>query len=303
MYDLIIVGGGVAGMTAALYALRGNKTVLIIEKESYGGQIAKSPKVENYPTKKSISGSDLVDEMFDQIIDLGVNFELEDVESIIKDGDDFLVKTNYNTHSAKSVIIANGVEARKLKLQNEDNFLGNGVYYCAICDGPLFEGKEVALVGDGNSAMQYALLLASYCKKVTMVTMFDKFFGEKALQDAILKNPKIEVIPNAVACALNGEISLKSVTFKKTTGETFDVETTGLFVAIGQVPNNKIFENLVEIDGQGYIVSDETCKTKTEGLFVAGDCRTKSVRQVATAVGDGAVAGTNAVNYLNARAN
>lgn len=299
MFDIIIIGSGVAGMTAALYALRSNKKVLIIEKEGYGGQIAKSPKVENYPTKKSVSGSDLVDEIFDQIIALGVVFELEDVESLEKNDNTFTVKTNYNTYSAKSVIIANGVVARKLKLQNEEKLIGKGIYYCAICDGPFFAGKDVVLVGDGNSAMQYALMLAGYCNKVTMVTMFDKFFGEKALEDAIRANPKIELIQNAVASSLIGEDELKAVEFTKTNGDKFVLNTKALFVAIGQVPDNKRFENLVDLDQFGYIVADESCKTKTQGLFVAGDCRTKAVRQVATAIGDGAVAGTVSTQYVN----
>lgn len=288
-------------MTAALYALRSNKNVLIIEKESYGGQIAKSPRVENYPTKKSISGSALVDEIFDQISDLGVKFELEDVECIEKKDDYYIVKTNYNTYETKSVIIANGVVSRKLNLENEEKLLGNGVFYCAICDGPFFAGKEVVLVGDGNSAMQYALMLSDYCTKVKMVTMFDKFFGEKSLEKAIRSNNKIEIIPNAVANKLIGNDKLTAVEFKDKDNNLFTIETEALFVAIGQVPDNSRFSNLVDLDKAGYIIADESCKTKSEGVFVAGDCRVKTIRQVATAMGDGAVAGTEAVNYLNSR--
>ena len=301
MFDIIIIGGGVAGMTAALYALRGNKKVLLIEKENYGGQIAKSPMVENYPCKKAISGGDLVDEMFDQIISLGVVFELEDVLNVEKVDNNFKVTTNYNTYLTKSVIIASGAEARRLGLENEERFIGNGVYYCAICDGPLFKDKDVVLVGDGNSAMQYALLLAGYASKVTMVTMFNKFFGEKALEDAILNNDKIELIQNAVASKLMGRDQLEAVEFTKSNGETFTINTNGLFVAIGQVPNNKQFDNLVELDKAGYIIADEGCKTKTDGLFVAGDCRTKKIRQVVTATSDGAIAASMAINYLNSR--
>ncbi len=301
MFDIIIIGGGVAGMTAALYALRGNKKVLLIEKENYGGQIAKSPMVENYPCKKAISGGDLVDEMFDQIISLGVVFELEDVLNVEKVDNNFKVTTNYNTYLTKSVIIASGAEARHLGLENEERFIGNGVYYCAICDGPLFKDKDVVLVGDGNSAMQYALLLAGYASKVTMVTMFNKFFGEKALEDAILNNDKIELIQNAVASKLMGRDQLEAVEFTKSNGETFTINTNGLFVAIGQVPNNKQFDNLVELDKAGYIIADEGCKTKTDGLFVAGDCRTKKIRQVVTATSDGAIAASMAINYLNSR--
>lgn len=299
MYDITIIGSGVAGMTAALYALRSNKSVLIIDKESYGGQIAKSPKVENYPTRKSVSGSELCDDLFEQITDLGVVFELEEVEKVEKNGVIFTVKTNYNTYESKSVIIATGVTHRKLKLENEENLIGKGVFYCAICDGPFYAGQEVCLVGDGNSAMQYALMLADYCSKVKMYTMFDKFFGEYALEKAIRANEKIEIIPNTLATGLIGKDSLEAVEFTDSNKNKTIVKTNALFVAIGQVPNNKMFENLVELDEFGYIVAGENCSTKTEGVFVAGDCRVKSVRQVATAVGDGAIAATQAVNYIN----
>lgn len=286
-------------MTAALYALRSNKKVMIIDKESYGGQIAKSPKVENYPTKKSISGSELVDEIFEQISDLGVTFELEDVEKIEKVDKILKVTTNYNSYETKSVIIATGVMPRKLNLENEENLIGNGVYYCAICDGPFFAGKEVCLVGDGNSAMQYALMLSDYCSKVKMFTMFDKFFGEKALEEAIRNNNKIEIIPNTVASRLIGDNKLTAVEFTSKDKGIFTVQTDGLFVAIGQVPDNKKFENVVSLDKAGYIEGSEDCTTMTPGVFVAGDCRVKTIRQVATAIGDGAVAGTQAVNYIN----
>ncbi len=299
MYDITIIGSGVAGMTAALYALRSNKSVLIIDKESYGGQIAKSPKVENYPTRKSISGSELCDDLFEQITDLGVVFELEEVESVEKIDGIFIVKTNYNTYESKSVIIATGVTHRKLKLENEENLIGKGVFYCAICDGPFYAGQEVCLVGDGNSAMQYALMLADYCSKVKMFTMFDKFFGEYALEKAIRAHEKIEIIPNTLATGLVGEEKLEAVEFTDNNKNKTIVKTNALFVAIGQVPNNKMFENIVELDKFGYIVAGENCNTKTDGVFVAGDCRVKSVRQVATAVGDGAISATQAVNYIN----
>ena len=299
MFDITIIGCGVAGMTAALYSLRANKSVLILEKECYGGQIAKSPLIENFPTKKSSSGSDLADELFEQITDLGVEFELEDVEKIEQKEGYFVVKTDYNEHKTKAVIIANGVKPRTLGLDNEDKFLGNGVFYCAVCDGPFYAGQEVVLVGDGNSAMQYALMLAGYCKKVTMVTMFDKFFGEKVLEDKLRETKNIEIIPNAVASKLVGEEKLSAVEFKRTDNSTFTIETNALFVAIGQLPDNKRFENLVDLDKNGYIVANEDTTTKTKGVFVAGDTRTKSVRQVTTAVADGAVASVSAVNYLN----
>lgn len=299
MFDITIIGSGVAGMTAALYALRSEKKVLILERETYGGQIAKSPKVENYPTLKSVSGYELSDKIFEQINDLGVTFELEEVQKLEKQGDTFKVTTDYHTYDSKSVIIANGVKPRMLNLENEEKLLGKGIYYCAICDGPFFKGQDVVLVGDGNSAMQYALLLAGFCHKVRMVTMFDKFFGEKSLEDAIRANKKIEIIPNATASKLIGDIKLEKVEFTKSNGEKFILDTPALFVAIGQVSDNDMFKEYVDLDKAGYIKADETCTTKTPGLFVAGDCRAKKIRQVATAIGDGAVAGSQAVNYVN----
>ncbi len=286
-------------MTAALYSLRNNKKVLIIEKESVGGQIAKSPKVENYPTKKEISGSELSDELFEQISALDVGFELENVLDIKKENGIFIVKTDYNTYEAKSVIIATGASPRQLGLKDEEKYIGHGIFYCAICDGPFFAGQEVTLIGDANSALQYALMLSSYCSKVHMITLFDKFFGEKTLQDKVLNTPNIEVTHNAQAVELKGEGNLESIVFKRPDGSYFEHKTNATFVAIGQLPDNKVFEKLVDLDKNGYIIADEKCLTKTAGLFVAGDCRTKEVRQVTTAIGDGAVAATAACKYLN----
>lgn len=286
-------------MTACLYALRNNKKVLLLEKEAIGGQIAKSPKVENYPTRKEISGTELADELFEQIIDLGVEFELEDVQSVTKKGELLEVKTDYNTHEAKSVIIATGAKPRMLGLEKEETFLGNGIYYCAICDGPLYAGQEVTLIGDANSALQYALMLSGYCSKVHMMTLFDGFFGEKALQDAVRATKNIEIIHEVQAVELLGSDKLEGIVFKRKDGSVFTHKTNALFVAIGQVPDNKAYEAVATLDGQGYILSQEDCKTKTDGLFVAGDCRTKGIRQVATAIADGAVSATNACKYID----
>ena len=299
MLDTIIVGGGMAGMTAALYCLRNNKKVLIIEKETIGGQISMSPKVENYPTIQQISGTELADLTFEQITNLGVQFEIETVEKIEKENNIFTVTTNYNTYKSRSVILATGASPRKLGLKGEEHFIGHGIYYCAICDGPFFAGKDVTVVGDANSAMQYALMLAGYCKSVTMITLFDKFFGEQNLINAIRNTKNITVIHNSKSISLDGDENLSSITFEKPDGSTFIHETNAVFVAIGQVPDNKFVKDLVDIDRIGYIISDEKCMTKTAGLFVAGDCRTKEIRQVATAVGDGAISATNVCKYLN----
>lgn len=297
MYDLIIVGAGAAGMTAALYALRNGKTVLVLESESLGGQIATSPRLENYPSIKEISGEAFADNLFEQITDLGAETEIEKVEKIEKEKGVFKVKTEYNEYEGKSVVIASGVKHKHLKTDRED-LVGKGVYYCAICDGAFYKGKEVAVIGDGNTALQYALLLAGYCKKVYVYTLFDKFFGDVRLVNALKSKENIEVRPNTSVIGFEGENELTAILYKDKDGNVNKHEIPAVFVAIGQIPDNKKFENLVDLDKDGYIIADESCKTKTEGLFVAGDCRTKAVRQVATAVADGAVAATNASVYL-----
>ena len=299
MYDIIVIGGGVSGMTSALYSLRNGKKVLLIEGESVGGQIAQSPKVENYPTIKQTSGAKLSEDLFDQISDLGVDFEFDKIESIEKVDNVFTLKGEFGEYQAKAVIIATGVKHRKLRLPNEDDLIGHGVYYCALCDGPFYTGKEVTLIGDGNTALQYALLLSDICSKVNLVIMFDKFFGDGALVNAVEKRDNIIITRNAKTIELIGDKELQGIKFERDDKSTFVIENTPLFVAIGQVPDNAKFSNLADLDKWGYFDSDETTTTKTAGLFVAGDCRKKNVRQVTTAIGDGAVAGTSACNYLN----
>ncbi len=299
MYDMIVIGAGAAGMTAALYALRNNKTVLVLESESLGGQIATSPRLENYPSIKEISGEKFADNLFEQITSLGAEVEIEKVVKVDKVDGVFNVKTEYNEYQSKTVIIAAGVKHKHLRTKSDrEDLVGRGVYYCAICDGPIYKDKEVAIIGDANTALQYSLLLASYCKKVYIYTLFDKFFGDKALIKALLAKENIEWRPQTSVTDFIGDSELTAIEYKDADGQIKTHEITGVFVAIGQVPDNKAFENLVDLDNMGYIIADETCKTKTEGLFVAGDCRTKAVRQVATAVADGAIASTNASIYI-----
>ena len=300
MYDVIIIGAGAAGMTSALYALRNGKSVLLLESESLGGQIATSPRLENYPSIKEISGEAFADNLFEQISALGAEVEIEKAERIEKRADKiFSVKTEYNEYEAKSVIIASGVKHKHLKTKsNRDDLVGKGVYYCAICDGAFYKGKEVAVIGDANTALQYSLLLASYCKKVYVYTLFDKFFGDAQLVKALRAKENIEVRPNTAVTDFIGDTELKAIEYTDKDGNVCRHEIPAVFVAIGQVPDNAAFANLADLDKDGYIVADENCKTKTEGLFVAGDSRTKPVRQVATAVADGAIAATNASIYL-----
>ena len=298
MFDIIIIGGGPSGMTAALYALRANKTVLILEKENFGGQIANSPKVENYPTIKEISGSDLSDRMFTQIMDMGAEFELEDVSKIEKKGDIFEVSTNYNTHQCKAVIIANGVEHRTLGLPKEEELIGKGVYYCAVCDGPMYKGKEVYLIGDANTALQYAVLLSGYCTKVHMFCLFDHFFGDPILQDRVRARENVEVTFNMNLVEYKGEDHLEGLVFENTqTHEKHEFKTDNVFVSVGQIPDNDKFKDIVELE-KGFILTDEDMNTKTPGVFACGDTRKKAIKQVVTACNDGAIAAMSAVKYL-----
>ncbi|MBO7149727.1 MAG: FAD-dependent oxidoreductase [Clostridia bacterium] len=300
MYDLIVIGAGAAGMTSALYALRNGKKVLVLESESLGGQIANSPRLENYPSIKEISGEQFADNLFEQITFHGADVEIEKVVNIEKTEDKiFNITTEFHSYQAKSVIIASGVKHKHLRTKSDrDDLVGRGVYYCAICDGPFYKGKEVAIIGDANTALQYSLLLSSYCSKVYVYTLFDKFFGDASLVKALRAKENIEVRPNTSVIDFIGENELTAIEYKDKDGNILRHEIPAVFVAIGQVPDNKAFENVVDLDANGYIIADESCKTKTEGLFVAGDCRTKAVRQVSTAIADGAIAATNASIYL-----
>ena len=300
MHDIIVVGGGPAGMTAALYALRNNKSVLILEKEAFGGQIATSPRLENYPTIESISGSEWADRLFEQITNLGAEFELEDVESIEKVDNVFHVKTNYGEHKSSAVIVANGVKPRKMGLPNEDDLVGKGVSYCAVCDGPFYKGKEIYLIGDANTALQYALLLSGYCPKVHMLTLFDKLFGDQILIDRVIQTENIDIRHNLLLKKLvetNGELS--SIELEDTiTKEKVTFNTNNCFIAIGQVPQNDFLKGVIELD-HGFIKTNESMATEIPGLFAAGDTRVKENKQVITACNDGAIAAMSAIKYLN----
>lgn len=300
MLDLIIIGAGTAGMTSALYALRSGKKVLLLEKENVGGQIAFSPRVENFPSIKQISGSDFSNNLFEQVIDLGAEFELENVTSISKEENIFKVTTEYNEYQSKAVVIATGVKHRHINIDGEDELSGNGVSYCAVCDGAFYKGEEVALIGDGNTALQYSILLSNYCKKVYVCTLFDKFFGDYSLVQTLKKKENVEIIQNISLKEFIGREKLQGLIFENTqTKEKFTLNVNAVFIAIGQVPDNKAFTNLVDLDKDGYVVADENLQTKTPGLFVAGDCRVKKVRQLTTAVNDGAVSAVNAVSYID----
>lgn len=300
MTDIIIVGAGTAGMTACLYALRNGKSVTIIESTGFGGQIANSPRVENFPSIKSISGIEFSDNLFEQISSLGANVEFDEVQKVEKVDHIFNVYLSKKTLQAKAVILATGVKHKHLNLPGEEELVGKGVSYCAVCDGPFYKGQDVALIGDGNSALQYGILLAGYCRRVYVCTWTDKFFGDSKLVDTLLSKPNVIHIANVSASAFVGDSEITGLELTSTkTDEKQILDCNAVFVAIGQEPKNARFANLAELDEKGYFVADEQCKTKTDGVFVAGDCRTKAVRQLTTAVSDGAISALSACHYVD----
>ncbi len=302
MYDIIIVGGGAAGMTAALYALRNGRSALVIEKQGFGGQITHSPKVENYPGTLQMSGNEFADRMLDQILNQGAQIELETVVSVEDRGDHKIVRTvEGGQFEGRAVVLATGVKHRMLGLEGEKELVGEGVSFCAVCDGDFYSGQTVCVAGGGNSALQEAVLLAEKCREVIILQDLPRLTGEQKLQDALAKKPNVRAICDTkINRLLTGDGALKGVEIEsRTTGERQDIACDGLFVAIGLIPENGPFAALAELNEWGYFDSDERCLTKTPGLFVAGDCRSKGVRQLTTAVADGATAALAACRYLN----
>ena len=302
MYDILIVGGGPAGLTSAIYALRAGKSVLVIEKNGFGGQIAFSPKVENIPGTRTISGAEFADKLTDHAMDLGAEVELEKVISVEKSGDIFTVSTEEGSqYQAKAVILAVGVKHRTLGLPGEEELIGNGISFCAVCDGAFYTGQDVAMIGGGNSALQEALLLAEVCHKVTIVQNLAFLTGEKKLADALAEKDNVEIIYSTVVSEYlteNGQ--LKGLRLHNDeTGAESEIAVDGTFLAVGLMPENEAFAHLTQLNSWGYFDSDESCTTKTPGLFVAGDCRSKTIRQVVTAAGDGAIAAMAACRYLD----
>ena len=301
MYDIIIVGAGPAGLTAAIYARRANKSVLLLEKGAFGGQITFSPKVENYPGFGSLSGSELADHFVEQALGLGADVEIETVTGIEDKGAHKAVLTeDGNVYEGKAVIIAAGARHRHLGLENEEMHIGEGISFCAVCDGAFYKGKTVALVGGGNSALQEAILLSEGCEKVYVVQNLDFLTGEPALQEIIAKRENIEVLLGTVVEALPAAAPLTSITLRRVAdNHVYDLAVDGVFVAIGLVPENDAFVSVAALDERGYVDAGADCRTATAGVFVAGDCRRKQVRQVTTATGDGAVAAIAACRYID----
>ena len=301
MYDVLIVGGGPAGLTAAVYALRAGKTVLVIEKAGFGGQIAFSPKVENIPGTIQISGAEFAEKLVEQAMNLGADVELETVTGLQKKDDFFSVSTeDGNVYEGKTVILATGVKHRMLGLPGEEELVGKGISFCAVCDGAFYEGQDTAMIGGGNSALQEALLLSEVCNHVTVVQNLADFTGEKKLAEALLEKKNVTVhFSTLVDGYLTDGEQLTGLRIRNdVTGETQELKVDGAFLAVGLMPENEAFASFAQLNDWGYFDSAEDCTTKTEGLFVAGDCRSKRIRQVTTAAADGAVAAMAACRYL-----
>lgn len=301
MYDIIVIGGGPAGLTAAIYGLRLGKTVLVIEKENFGGQMTFSPKIENYPGFVSISGSELAQNMVEQAGEQGAEFAMEEVLGIeVLEGGIKKVVTDFSSYEGKTVIIAVGVRHRLLKVPGEDSFLGNGISFCAICDGAFYEGRDVAVIGGGNSALQEAVLLSKTSRKVIVVQNLDFLTGEKKLAEILEAAPNVEIKLGYVVDRINGDDRLTGLDVKNVaTGDIETLNVDGIFTAIGLEPVNGPFKAVAETDKWGYLVAGEDGLTATEGIFVAGDCRTKRVRQVTAACSDGAGCAIAACDYID----
>ena len=299
MYDIIIVGAGPAGLTAAIYALRANKKILVFEAKAYGGQIASSSVVENYPGYEKISGFDLATNMYNQAIELGSEIKFEKVVEIKNKSNYKEVITTNNKYRCKALILATGSENRKLNLENEDNLIGKGVSYCATCDGAFYKDKVVAVAGGGNSALEDALYLSDIAKKVYLIHRRDAFRGEEYLINKVKEKENITIIYNSNVTKLNASDVLNSIEVTDNTGNKKEIEVSALFVAVGRVPENQNFSKIINLDDKGYIIAKENCHTNRKGIFVAGDARTKSLRQLVTATSDGAVSATEAIKYIN----
>ncbi len=301
MYDIIIIGAGPAGLTAAIYARRADKNVLVLERGTFGGQMTFSPKIENYPGFCQISGNELAEKLVEQALNLGAEIDMQEVIAVRKsESGIFTVSCADVDYMSHTVIIATGSKHRLLGLDREEDFIGDGISFCAVCDGAFYANKTVAVIGGGNSALQEAIMLSDSCEKVYIVQNLDFLTGEEKLAEILRERENVEFIFGHTVEELLGVDTFGGIVIKDTkNGEKTRLDLDGMFVAIGQVPENEQYQNLVSLSDRGYIISDENCLTDAEGLFVAGDCRTKNIRQISTACGDGATAALAACRYLD----
>lgn len=299
MYDIIIIGAGTAGLSAAIYGVRSGKKVVVLEGTMYGGQIVNTPDVENYPGIKKVSGFEFATNLYEQAIELGAEIILDKVLDVETGDTGYVVKCEGDTFTGRTVILATGSKNRMLGLDREEELIGKGVSYCATCDGAFYKDKVVAVAGGGNTAIEDADFLSNYCKRVYIVHRRDEFRAEERLISKIQGKKNIELVLDSVITSLQGVEKLETIDIENVkTGRTMNVAVDGLFVAVGRMPENHSFANLVELDEVGYIVASEDCKTSQGGMFAAGDCRTKKVRQLATAAADGAVAALAACELI-----
>lgn len=298
MYNILIVGGGIAGLTAAIYARRAGRTALVLEGTGLGGQIAASPLVENYPGVASISGSDLAEALAGQAKALGAEVKYGRVTAAEKTAGGFRLTAGKRDYEGRALILCTGAQHRKLGVEREDEYVGRGISYCATCDGAFFRGKAVAVVGGGDSALQSALFLSQLCSSVTLIHRREAFRAQKAYVDAAQARENIRFLLDAQVVALQGKEKLSSVTVRRK-GEQRNLVVEGLFIEVGQSPDNGAFASLAELDEAGYFAAGEDCRTRTPGVFAAGDCRAKTLRQLTTAAADGSVAATAACHWLD----
>lgn len=298
MYDVIIIGGGPAGLTAALYALRAEKSVVVIEKLGLGGQIALSGEVENFPGTMKMSGAEFAENLAAQVDALGGRIEYEEVIEII-DGNPKTVVTDLDRYEGKSIIIATGVKNRRLGAEGEEELIGKGISFCAVCDGSFYKNKTVAVIGGGNTAVEDAIYLSDIAERIYLIHRRNEFRAESRLVRALKSKSNIELVLDTTVEKFVAEGGLKSINVVNVnTGEKRTLDVDGAFVAVGQIPQCEIFRDIITLNESGYVAADENCRTNLDGIFVAGDCRNKTVRQLTTAVGDGSVAALAAIDYL-----
>lgn len=295
MYDIIIVGAGPAGLTAAIYGVRANKKVLVLESKSYGGQIVNAYRIDNYPGMPHISGFEYATALYNQVQELGAEIKFETVIKIDKDKN---VETTKNKYQAKAIILATGSENKTLNIENENKYIGKGISYCATCDGNFYRNKVVAVVGGGNTALEDALYLSNLAEKVYLIHRRDTFRGEEMAVDELRSKENVELVLNSNVVKLNGDSLIESIDVEDSEKNIRNIELNGLFIAVGRAPKNDIFSEVVKLDEKGYFESSDGIHTNVKGIYVAGDARKKELRQLATAIGDGANSATMAIKEM-----
>jgi thioredoxin reductase (NADPH) len=303
IYEVIIIGGGPGGLTAGLYTSRARLGTLLIESALFGGQMTTTEMIENYPGfPQGITGDELSRLMEEQAKRFGMETSTEEVVKVSLEGDMKVVQTYDSTYRCEALIICTGTEYRKLGVPGEKEYAGKGVSYCATCDGAFFRDSQVVVVGGGDSALTEALFLTKFVKELTIIHRRDALRGTKIYQERVCANPKIKILWNSVVQEIKGDSIVRSILIKNVkTGEVNELNTEGVFLFVGLSPRTQFLRGMITLDDGGYIVTDDNCETSIKGIFAVGDCRKRLLRQIATAVGDGATAAFAAEKYLEAR--